>query len=105
MSENCKCCGNPISREQAAYANGLCGACDCELGSGYKQRIIALEAKNKWFKDALEDCRGLIFTLPTLDVEADINDVSPEDAVAHTGGLILQVIEKALEEDNKKGKP
>lgn len=51
-------------------------------------------------REALEYVEDMIQQLPGgCDGEAEDGDDSPDDAMAHIGGLILQCVRKALEDD------
>lgn len=48
---------------------------------------------------AIEDAIRLLWQLPSgIDIEADENDLSPDDASAHIAGLVMRRLEDALEE-------
>lgn len=56
---------------------------------------------DKKTKVALDEIIRLVEGLPSgIDYDADANNPSPEDAIAHTGGLVYQVARKALEADD-----
>lgn len=65
----------------------------------YAKRILSLlsdleakEAENLKLREALAEVNRLIHDLPSgVDERADANNPSPEDMVAHIGGLIHRV--------------
>jgi hypothetical protein len=47
--------------------------------------------------EAAKTVRNMLDQLPMgIDYDADPNDQSPEDMVAHLGGLMYQILNKAL---------
>jgi hypothetical protein len=59
-----------------------------------------LQTEIKRLRAAVITIRGLCESMPCgYDVSADLNDRSPEDASAHTTGLIVQTCEEALKCD------
>lgn len=51
--------------------------------------------------DALREVRALLLELPSgVDMEADENNTCSEDATAHIGGLCVQIIDRALGDEN-----
>ena len=62
-----------------------------------RARNDALRSKLAALREAFEDVRDTLHDLPGgIDEEADPENCSPEDAVAHLGGLMVQRIDAAL---------
>lgn len=53
-----------------------------------KERVKELEAR-------IEAASGLIYEMPSVDLEANPNDTGPDDMIAHLSGLALKALKGA----------
>ena len=54
------------------------------------------------YRKTLIDVRGILETMPAVDCNADPDDTSPPDGMAHVTGLAIQAIDRALNHESEK---